>query len=78
MHINADYDAVVDSLYNNFDDAARFADMAKAEEMLYNDFVLFPLYAGGGYDITQSYVSGWVNPYVENGYGIANIVVESH
>ena len=78
MHINEEYDAIVDSLYSNFDDAARYADMAKAEQLLYSDFAFFPLYAGGGFDIVQSYVSGWVNPYLENGYGITNLVLEAH
>ena len=75
MHNNSEYDETVDSLYSNFDDASRFADMAKAEQLLYSDFVFFPIYAGGGFDIVQSYISGWVNPYLENGYGITNLVV---
>lgn len=76
MHINEEYDEVFASLSSNFDDASRYADMAKAEQMLYSDFVFFPIFAGGGFDIVQSYVSGWVNPYLENGYGIANLVVD--
>lgn len=78
MHINEEYDAVVDSLYSNFDDASRYADMAKAEQLLYSDFVFFPVYAGGGFDIVKDYVSGWVNPYMEGGYGITNLTVGSH
>ena len=78
MHINEEYDSVVASLYSNFDDAARFADMAKAEQLLYSDFAFFPIYAGGGYQITKDYISGWVNPYLENGYGITNIVIDAH
>lgn len=78
MHANEEYDALVDSCYKNFDDAARFADMVKAEEMLYNDFVFFPLWAGGGYGIEQDYVHGFVNPYIEDGYGLANTTVDAH
>lgn len=78
MHINSEYDALVETIYTNFDDASRFADLAKAEQMLYSDFVFFPIYAGGDFEIVQPYVSGWVNPYIENGYGLANAVVDSH
>ena len=78
MHINEEYDNVYASLSSNFDDASRYADMAKAEQLLYSDFVFFPIYAGGGFDIVQSYVSGWVNPYNEGGYGITNLVLEAH
>ncbi|MBQ9326570.1 MAG: hypothetical protein IJ246_12480 [Clostridia bacterium] len=78
IHANADYDALVESMYANFDEASRYADAAKAEQMLYDDFVFFPLYAGGGFEIVKPYVEGWVNPYLENGYGIVNTTVAAH
>lgn len=78
MHANEEYDALVDSCYKNFDDAARFADIARAEQMLYDDYAFFPLWAGGGYAIEQSYVHGFVNPYVEDGYGLAHTTVDAH
>lgn len=78
MHANEEYDALVESCYKNFDDASRFADIAKAEQMLYSDYVYFPLWAGGGMAIEQDYVHGFVNPYLEDGYGLAHTIIDAH
>lgn len=78
MHADAEFDALVESIYRNFDDASRLADMAKAEQMLYSAYVYFPIQAGGGYAITQDYVHDFVNPHVEGGYGLAHTTVDAH
>ncbi|MCI8505156.1 MAG: hypothetical protein HFI67_03080 [Lachnospiraceae bacterium] len=78
IHADAEYDALVEGIYRNFDDASRLADMAKAEQMLYSSYVYFPIMAGGGYGISKDYVHDFVNPYVEGGYGLAHTTLDAH
>ncbi len=75
MHANEEYDALVESCYTNFDTESRLADVATAEQMLYNDLVFFPLSEGGVYYIAQDYVEGLVDTSVDEGYSFANLVV---
>jgi len=75
MHANAEFDALIDSLYTQFDDAAYFETLLKAEEMFYNDMVFFPVQNGGGYYAVKDYVDGYYNAYEIDGVDIATITV---
>ena len=75
MHANAEYDALIEALYTEFDEAAYFETLLKAEEMLYNDMVFFPVQNGGGYYAVKDYVDGYENAYEIDGLGIATISV---
>ncbi len=78
MHADEAYDTLVTDAYTEFDDAARFAMVQQAEQLLYDSYVFFPAMMGGGYYATKSYVEGYVGAYSENGYGFANLVVYAH
>lgn len=75
MHANSEYDQLVNTVFVEFDDDARFQNTAALEQMLYSDFVYFPIASGGGYYAVQDYVEGYVDAYYEGGYGIANLKV---
>lgn len=78
MHHNEAYDELLAEICVNFDDASRLADLCKLEQMLYDDYVYFPLMEGGGYTAAHSYVDGYISPYIDDGYNFANLVVNAH
>lgn len=75
MHANAEYDALINALYTEFDQATYFDTLLQAEEMFYNDLIYFPVLSAGTYYAIKDNVEGYVNCYEQDGYDIAYLVV---
>ncbi len=68
IYANPEYDALVDAAMYEFDDAKRFELIAQAEKMFLESHIYVPILNEGMYYATQSYVNGYVESPLQDGY----------
>lgn len=75
IHANPDFDALVAKARGEFDDAARGALVAEAEEMFLSSYLFIPIMNQGSYYFTSDRVDNFVHRGLPEGYMFNNATV---
>lgn len=75
IYSNAEFDALVEEAKYEFDRTARNAMIAKAEQIMLDDFIYVPIQLDGGYYVVSDRVQGFVMNGTQDGFMFNNTTI---